>query len=61
MRDSSVGMATGWTVRVRFPAVQDVSLLHSVQTEPGPHPASYPKGTGGSFLGGGGGGGAAEA
>jgi hypothetical protein len=31
-RDNSVGIATGWTVRVRFPAVQNVSLLHSVQT-----------------------------
>jgi hypothetical protein len=28
------------------------SLLHSVQTDYGAHPASYPIGTGGSFLGG---------
>jgi hypothetical protein len=48
-RDSSVGIATG---RVRFPAVHDFSLLHSVQTESGVHPASYSMGTRGSFLGG---------
>jgi len=28
------------------------SLHHCVQTGSGPHPASYPKGTGGSFPGG---------
>jgi hypothetical protein len=38
--------ATGWTARVRFPAMQDSSLLHSVQTGSGTHPASYPLGTG---------------
>jgi hypothetical protein len=30
---------------------QDFSLLHVVQTGSGAHPASYPMGTGGSFLG----------
>jgi hypothetical protein len=34
----------------RFPAgVRDFSLLHSVQTGSGAHPASHPVGTGGSF------------
>jgi hypothetical protein len=33
--DSSVGIAAGWTTRVRFPAVQDFSLLRSIQTESG--------------------------
>jgi hypothetical protein len=47
-----VGIATGCTARVRFPAVQDFSLLHNVQTGSGAHPASYPRGTGDSFLGG---------
>jgi hypothetical protein len=45
-------MATGWTARVRFPAMQDFSLLHSVQTDSGAHPASYPMHTGGSGPGG---------
>jgi hypothetical protein len=31
---------------------KDVPLLHSVQTNDRSHPASYPTGTGGSFLGG---------
>jgi hypothetical protein len=53
-RDSSVGIATGYglNARVRFPAVKDFSLLHSIQTDSGAHPASYPMGTGGSFPGG---------
>jgi hypothetical protein len=39
--------------RVRFLAgARDLYLLHSVQTGSGAHPASYPMGTGGSFLGG---------
>jgi hypothetical protein len=50
--DSSVGIGTGWRARVGFPAVQDFSLLHSVQTDSEAHPA-YPVGTGGSFPGGG--------
>jgi hypothetical protein len=51
-RDSSVGIATGWTTGVRFPAgARDFSLLHRVQTGSGAHPASYTIGTGGSFPG----------
>jgi hypothetical protein len=41
--------ALGWTAQVQFSAVQDFSLLHSVQTNSGAHPASYPMGTRGSF------------
>jgi hypothetical protein len=50
-QDSSVGIVTGYGLDgpVRFAAVQDFSLLHSVQTDSGAHPASYPMGTGGSF------------
>jgi hypothetical protein len=48
-RDSSVGIVTG---RVRFPAVQDFSFLHSVQTDSEANPASYAMGNGGSFTGG---------
>jgi hypothetical protein len=33
-QDSSVGIGTDWTAQVRFLAVQDFSLLHSVQTGP---------------------------
>jgi hypothetical protein len=44
--------STAWTAWVRFPEVQDFSLLHSVQTGSGAHPASYQMGTGGSFPGG---------
>jgi hypothetical protein len=51
-RDNSVGIATGWTSRVRVPSVQNLSLLHSVQTGSGAHPASYQMGTGDSFPGG---------
>jgi hypothetical protein len=40
--------ATGWTARIRFPAVQGFSLLHSVQTDSGA-PASCPMCTG-AFL-----------
>jgi hypothetical protein len=38
--DSSVGIATGWTARVRFQAVQDFSLhfLYTVQTDSAAHP-----------------------
>jgi hypothetical protein len=39
-RDSSVGIATGWAAWVRFPAVKDVSLLHTVHTGSGANPAS---------------------
>jgi hypothetical protein len=41
--------AAGWTVRVRLPAIQEFSLLHSVQTGSGANPRSYPNGTGGDF------------
>jgi hypothetical protein len=42
--------ATGWTTGVRFPAGQDFSLLHSVQTGSGAHLAPYPMDTGDPFL-----------
>jgi hypothetical protein len=42
---------TGSTAWVRVPAVQDFNLLHSVQTDSGTHPVSYPVGTGGSSPG----------
>jgi hypothetical protein len=49
-RDSSVGIATGWTVGVPFmPGAGHFSLLQSVQTGSGDHPASYPMDIGGSF------------
>jgi hypothetical protein len=51
-RDISVGIATGCMARVRVLAVQDFSLLYSVQTGSGAHLASYTMGTGGSFPGG---------
>jgi hypothetical protein len=38
--------ATGWMPRIRFPAGQDFSLLHAVQTDSGAHPSSYPIGSG---------------
>jgi hypothetical protein len=57
-RDSSIGIATGyelddWGSAVRFSArTGNFSLHHRVQTGSGAHPASYPMGTRGSFLGG---------
>jgi hypothetical protein len=56
-RDSAVGKATGYVlddggVGVRVPVGSRFSLLHVVQTGSGAHPASYPMGTRGSFLGG---------
>jgi hypothetical protein len=48
-------LATGWTIKgpeFEFRFGQEFSLLHVVQIGPGAHPASYPMGTGGSFLGG---------
>jgi hypothetical protein len=37
---------------ILFPAeARYFSLLHSIQTASGAHPASYPTGTKGSFLG----------
>jgi hypothetical protein len=48
--DSSVGIATGYggliPVRCKL-----LSLLHSIQTGSGPHPASYPMGAGALFPG----------
>jgi hypothetical protein len=42
----------GWTAGVRFSAgAKELSLLHSIQTGSGAHPASYPMGTGGFFPG----------
>jgi hypothetical protein len=45
----SVGVSKGLTARVRFPALQDVSLLRNVQTDSGANPATYPRGTVGFF------------
>jgi hypothetical protein len=53
-RDSSVGIATSYGLdgRHSIPSrVRDSSVLHSVETGCGTHSASYPKGTGGCFLG----------
>jgi len=44
---------TGWTIGVRFPVgAGNFSLWHHVQTGSGAHPASYPMGSRGTFLGG---------
>jgi hypothetical protein len=57
-RDSSVGIALSYGLddrgsRVRFPAgAGNFSIHHRVQNGSGTHPASYPMGTRGSFLGG---------
>jgi hypothetical protein len=57
-RDSSVATALGYRLddrgsRVRLPAgAGNFSLHHRVQNGSGPHPASYPMGTRGSFPGG---------
>jgi hypothetical protein len=57
-RDISVGIALGFGLgdrgsRVPFPAgAGNFSLHHRVQNDYGAHPASYPIGTRGSFLGG---------
>jgi hypothetical protein len=48
--DSSVGIATGWTARVRFQTVQEFSLLHVVHTGSGAHQA-YLMGTGAVYTG----------
>jgi hypothetical protein len=56
-RDVSVGIALGYRLddrgsRVRFPSgAGNFSLHNRVQNVSGAHPASYPMGTGGSFLG----------
>jgi len=42
--------ATGWTIRVWFPAeTGNFSLRYRVQTGIGSHPAYYPTGTGNSY------------
>jgi hypothetical protein len=57
-KNSSVGIALGYRLddrgsSVRFPAgAENFSLHHRVQNCSGAHPASYPMGTRGSFLGG---------
>jgi hypothetical protein len=56
--DSSVGIVLGYGLddrdsRVPFPAgAGNFSLHHRVQNGSAAHPASYPMGTRGSFLGG---------
>jgi hypothetical protein len=55
IRDSAVGIATGYgledrEIGVRVRRVQEFSLLHVVQTGSGAHSASYAMGTAGSFL-----------
>jgi hypothetical protein len=56
--DSSVGIALSYGLddrgsRVRFPAGAGIfSLYHRLQNGSGAHLASYPMGTGDSFLGG---------
>jgi hypothetical protein len=56
-RDSSVGIALVYGLddrgfRVRFPVgAGNFSLNHRVQNDFGAHPAFYPMGTRGSFLG----------
>jgi hypothetical protein len=57
-RDSLVGIELGYRLddrgsRVRVPAgAGNFSLRHRVQNDSGAHPASYPRGTRGSFPGG---------
>jgi hypothetical protein len=54
-RVSVVGIETGWTTEgsvFKSGWGQTFSLLHIVQTGSGAHPASYPMGTGDSFLAG---------
>jgi hypothetical protein len=56
--DSSVGIALGYGLddrgsRVRFPTgAENFSLHYRAQNGSGAHPASYPMGTRGAFLGG---------
>jgi hypothetical protein len=53
-RDRSVGLATDYGLDgpVSIIGSAKFSLLHSIQTDFGAHPASYPIGTGDCFLGG---------
>jgi hypothetical protein len=39
----------GLMTRIRFQQGKDFPLLHSIQTDSGAHPASYPMGIGGVF------------
>jgi hypothetical protein len=53
-RDSSVGIVLGYGLDdrssiVRFPQGAENFSLHRLQNGSGAHPASYPKGTRGSF------------
>jgi hypothetical protein len=50
---TAIGIARGygWMAWVRFPAVQDFSLLPSAQTDPGAYTPSYLMGTGALSLG----------
>jgi hypothetical protein len=48
--ESGSRRATDWTARIRFPAVQDFYLFHSVQTDSGAHATSNLMGTGGGGL-----------
>jgi hypothetical protein len=55
-RDRVVGIATGYgledqEVGVRVLMGQEFSFLHVVQTGSGAHPASYPMGNAGSYIG----------
>jgi hypothetical protein len=58
VKQSSVGIVLGYGLddrcsRIRFPAgAVNSSLHHRFQNDSGVHPASYPMGTRGSFLGG---------
>jgi hypothetical protein len=51
-QDSAGGVKTGYLLDgpCSIPGNGRFSLLHSVQTDSGAHPASYPMGTGGSFV-----------
>jgi hypothetical protein len=51
-RDSSVGIATRWTARVRLAAEAKDLTLRSAQTGSGAHPAFYPMATRALFAGG---------
>jgi hypothetical protein len=51
-QDSSVGITTVWTARVRFYAeARNFPIIYSVQTRSGVFPVSYRIGTEGSFPG----------
>jgi hypothetical protein len=51
--DSSIVIATGWTVGIRTPVrAREFSLLNNVQTGSGAHPDSYQADTGDCYSGG---------